>query len=581
MNGAGGGNIIFGDGLENQPEKQIENNAFDILVANPPYSVSAFKSHLKLKNNTFELLSRISNEGSEIETLFVERIVQLLKPQGIAAVVLPSSILSNDSSSYVGAREILLKNFKLRAVVQLGSKTFGATDSQTVVLFLEKYNEPPKKWQLNQDSANAIINAAVTEDWEEQEILMAYLQKINVTIEDYKAFTQERTPLGSFKTCEYLKMYADEFSKLSRIVTLKNNKKFKELSPEEQTARLHQEFYAFVKAIETEKLLYFALIYQQTVLIVNAPTDNTKQKQFLGYYWTTRRGAEGIRITQAGGMLYNHHDHNAPDTIAAAIRQSFTAPSLEKTLGEKQKYCALAKLSDMIDFSRITFNKAIKLTPDKKIEIRSKYSLVKLEDVIAVIRGVTFDKSYQEQTETKNIVLTADNISLEGRFKIVKKVFVSDSIVFNKEKQLRKDDCFICFSSGSKQHVGKIAFITENQPYYAGGFMGILRVTKKTLLPKFLYEILNTKKMREIVRSQSHGTNIKNLSNKIGKIQIPFPPLDIQQQIITECEKIDEEYNTSRMSIDEYNEKIDQVFEGLEVVITKWGGGKAQIIRQL
>ena len=276
-------------------------------------------------------------------------------------------------------------------------------------------------------------------------------------------------------------------------------------------------------------------------------------------------------------MLYNHHDHNAPDTIAAAIRQSFTAPSLEKTLGEKQKYCALAKLSDMIDFSRITFNKAIKLTPDKKIEIRSKYSLVKLEDVIAVIRGVTFDKSYQEQTETKNIVLTADNISLEGRFKIVKKVFVSDSIVFNKEKQLRKDDCFICFSSGSKQHVGKIAFITENQPYYAGGFMGILRVTKKTLLPKFLYEILNTKKMREIVRSQSHGTNIKNLSNKIGKIQIPFPPLDIQQQIITECEKIDEEYNTSRMSIDEYNEKIDQVFEGLEVVITKWGGVKHRL----
>ena len=77
-------------------------------------------------------------------------------------------------------------------------------------------------------------------------------------------------------------------------------------------------------------------------------------------------------------MLYNAHNHNAPDTIAAAIRQSFTAPLLEKTLGEKQKYCALAKLSDMIDFSRITFNKAIKLTPDKKIEIQSKYPLVKL-----------------------------------------------------------------------------------------------------------------------------------------------------------------------------------------------------------
>lgn len=47
MNGAGGANIIFGDGLENYPEKEIENGSFDILVANPPYAVSAFKSHLR------------------------------------------------------------------------------------------------------------------------------------------------------------------------------------------------------------------------------------------------------------------------------------------------------------------------------------------------------------------------------------------------------------------------------------------------------------------------------------------------------------------------------------------------------
>lgn len=42
MHGAGEGNIIFGDGLDNYPEKGVENNQFDILVANPPYSVAAF-----------------------------------------------------------------------------------------------------------------------------------------------------------------------------------------------------------------------------------------------------------------------------------------------------------------------------------------------------------------------------------------------------------------------------------------------------------------------------------------------------------------------------------------------------------
>ena len=46
MNGAGKGNIIFGDGLENVPDKGIENGTFDILVANPPYAVKDFKQHL-------------------------------------------------------------------------------------------------------------------------------------------------------------------------------------------------------------------------------------------------------------------------------------------------------------------------------------------------------------------------------------------------------------------------------------------------------------------------------------------------------------------------------------------------------
>lgn len=141
MNGAGEGNIIFGDGLENAPDKGIENGTFDILVANPPYSVKDFKQHLQLKNNNFDLLDKIGLNGGEIETLFVERIGQLLKPKGVAAVILPSSILSNDSASYIGAREQFLKNFYIRAIVSFGSQTFGATGTNTVVMFLEKFND--------------------------------------------------------------------------------------------------------------------------------------------------------------------------------------------------------------------------------------------------------------------------------------------------------------------------------------------------------------------------------------------------------------------------------------------------------
>ena len=40
----------------------------------------------------------------------------------------------------------------------MGNKTFGATGTNTVVLFLEKYNEPPKKADLIEDSIDAVFN---------------------------------------------------------------------------------------------------------------------------------------------------------------------------------------------------------------------------------------------------------------------------------------------------------------------------------------------------------------------------------------------------------------------------------------
>lgn len=188
MHGAGDGNIIFGDGLENYPDKEITPKSFDILVANPPYSVKAFKPHLKLLNNQLKILDKISNDGSEIETLFVERISQLLKPNGVGAVILPSSILNKENESFVSARESLLKNFNIIAIATLGSKTFGATGTNTVILFLQKFNEPPKRTDMVIDSVDAILSKVDIDGWEDESILRGYLKKIGVKKDVYYKF---------------------------------------------------------------------------------------------------------------------------------------------------------------------------------------------------------------------------------------------------------------------------------------------------------------------------------------------------------------------------------------------------------
>ena len=555
MNGAGYGNIIFGDGLDNYPEKQVEPGTFDILVANPPYAVKAFKAHFKPKNNSLELLKNITNDGSEIEVLFVERIAQLLKPEGIAAVILPASMLSNSSSSYISARENLLENFKVHAIAQFGSKTFGATGTNTIVLFLEKYSEPPKRKELVIDSVNAIQSGKDLTDWEDKEILRQYLAKIEVTEDDYRNLLSKSELPDYWKDHAYFGQFVKDFYASTEVKNKQKQQSFKKLSQDKQNEWLQERFYQFVFEREQDKIKFFALIYNQRTLVVTSPAGNDEQKEFLGYDWSSRKGAEGIQIQTPGGKLYNDEDRTADNTVSANIRNAFA--ELHTPSGELEKYLAWYHLQDMIDFSRVEFNKEIQT--EVKTTIQSKYSLVKLGEYIDILRGVTYNKSEQSVVPTDYIVLPADNISLGGNLNICKPIYLSTATSLTEEKKLRKNDIFMCFSSGSKEHVGKLTYIDEDTNYYAGGFMGIIRSISENLNAKYLSCFLNSKDGRTIVRAQSSGANINNLSNNIGLLSIPLPPVDIQQQIVAECEKVDAECETAGKVIVHARKSISEI----------------------
>lgn len=118
-----------------------DNKQFDIIISNPPYSVSAFKGLMDEEKAKlgFELYNRLTDQSSEIECLFIERTKQLLKDGGVAGIILPSSILSN-TGIYSQTREILFKHFEILGIAELGSNTFMATGTNTVTLFLRRRN---------------------------------------------------------------------------------------------------------------------------------------------------------------------------------------------------------------------------------------------------------------------------------------------------------------------------------------------------------------------------------------------------------------------------------------------------------
>ena len=121
--------------------KKRYNEAFDILVANPPYSVNGFKSTVENGEESFDIYEKLPDKSREIEVLFIERMCQLVKKGGVAGIVLPRSILSN-LGIYEDARRMIFENFHLRGIATLGSNAFLATGINTVVLFLTKREKP-------------------------------------------------------------------------------------------------------------------------------------------------------------------------------------------------------------------------------------------------------------------------------------------------------------------------------------------------------------------------------------------------------------------------------------------------------
>jgi type I restriction enzyme M protein len=565
MNGAGGAKIIFGDGLENYKDKGIENGAFDILVANPPYSVSGFKQHLKLRDNSFRLFDIVTNDGKEIETLFVERIAQLLRPQGLAAVVLPASILSNSSNSYIAAREELLKNFHVHAIVSFGSKTFGATGTNTVTLFLERYNEPPRVAELVKDSVDAIMTGEVITDFTDKQLLADYLSKQKVSEDDYIRFVRKEMDGEDVHTHEYFKVYADAFSDMP--ITLP--KKCSAAVEEERIRR--EKFYDFALAVEREKLYYFALVREQQTLVITAPTGNKEQKTFLGYDWSNRKRAEGIVEISKGGKLYDPDSRFSRGTLACAVRDSFAGAQTPLS-DDLMKYAKTYWLKDMIDWSRSEFDKGVKITSDQNMELHSKYEIVRLggsEGICNIVIGGTPSRKNYEYFQGDNLWVSIKEMNGQV-IKDTNEKITEDAIKNSNVKLIPSGTTLLSF----KLSIGKTA-IAGKDLYTNEAIAGLIPKNKDKVIDKFLFYLFNGQMINlNVAGNKAFGKSL-NSNYLNNEVKVPLPPIDIQKQIVKECEAIDEEYNTSRMTIETYRKKIQDIFEKLEVVNkSKTRGGK-------
>lgn len=542
FNGDGEANIVWANGLDHFTKSETyrnklklaagqDNGQFDILISNPPYSVDSFKGTVEFGKESFTLYPYLTDNSSEIECLFVERMKQLLKIGGWAAVILPSSILTN-SGIHARAREILLKYFNVKAIVELGSGTFMKTGTNTVVLFLERRKDT--------DHENII-----------REIDQFFATKSDVSVAglEYAFSTFVTTVYDGLSLTDYLSIFSD-----APTETAKGHELYLDYK------KIFGEAFADRAIVaEKDKLLYFLLTYHQEIVLVKAGKGKD-EKKFLGYEFSERRGHEGLHWLPGGTMLYDENDFLNPEKVSGYIYHAFlgekahVAPSLSK-------YVSYGQLCQFIEYGTSGFAKKVNL--GKIAEMKSQYPLRPISEVVDIISGVTYDKGDQVYEETDKVILTADNILPDGTFKITKKIYLREDFTPDSTKRLYKDDIFICMSSGSKAHVGKCAMIPEDLPYFAGGFMGILRKKTSDILTKYLWAVLSSKSYRLLLGGDSVGSNINNIGGRLRTIKIPLPPLAIQQEIVDEIEAAESREEALKEKLSSIQHEVSAVTENL------------------
>ncbi|MEM1407309.1 MAG: N-6 DNA methylase [Bacteroidota bacterium] len=139
---------------------------FDVIVTNPPFGAKIpVKDQQILEQYEIGYIWNKGENGTWIKTdrlqssvppeqLFIERIIQLLKEGGRAAIVLPDSILGSPGLEYI--RFWLIKNTRIIASIDLHADAFQpGNGTQCSILFLQKKTQSEKD---QEEKARAFVD---------------------------------------------------------------------------------------------------------------------------------------------------------------------------------------------------------------------------------------------------------------------------------------------------------------------------------------------------------------------------------------------------------------------------------------
>ncbi|MDR2180666.1 MAG: type I restriction-modification system subunit M [Synergistaceae bacterium] len=242
-------NVVQGNTLT-EPYHLRKKMYFDYIVSNPPFkldfsdwrdSIDASKQSVvedenevsqTLKKRFFAGVPKIPNKEKDkmaIYLLFLQHIISSLKPNGKAAVVVPTGFLTEGKGKQTNIankiRMRLVDEKMLRAVVSMPSNIFANTGTNVSIIFIDKGNKKGKVALVDASNLGTKIKdgknqkTLLSED-EEKRIIDAVKEQVDEdgfcvvkNFDEIKAGKYSFNPGGYFDMkIDYVDMTAEEFS---------------------------------------------------------------------------------------------------------------------------------------------------------------------------------------------------------------------------------------------------------------------------------------------------------------------------------------------------------------------------------
>jgi len=179
------------------------NEAFDIVMSNPPFSIP--KKALpasEVLGNSFLYFDKPNSEN-----LFVERWFQLIKENGRMGVVLPESVFDTTENMYI--RLFIYKYFRIKAIISLPQLAFQPfTSTKTSLLFAQKktkeeveayedkWREYSNEYQRLKRQVTNLKKGEIEEEEEARTILKRYLkhylEEVDITLKSQQILVKYR-----------------------------------------------------------------------------------------------------------------------------------------------------------------------------------------------------------------------------------------------------------------------------------------------------------------------------------------------------------------------------------------------------